>query len=226
MSSRFISNARPEKARSVFINCPFDQDYQPLLRGICFAILACGYVPRCALDFSDSGALRFPEIVKIITQCARSIHDISRVDLDQHTKLPRFNMPLELGADLGLRLAGGSWQRERKTLVLDAEKHRYDKTLSDISGMDIEGHSNQVPQAIKHVRDWLNANRGDAPILPGAGSINADHTAYLKLAPSIIDASRLDPHDDLPHGDYLYVVEQALPLIERARGASVAVTPP
>jgi hypothetical protein len=30
---------------------------------------------------------------------------------------------------------------------------------------------------------------------------------------------RLDPHDDLPHRDHLYVVEQALPLIEAARSA-------
>ena len=211
------TSSRPARARSVFINCPFDDEYQPLLRGICFTILACGYVPRCALDFSDSGTVRFQEIVKIITECSLSIHDISRVQLDETSQLPRFNMPLELGADLGLRLAGPALQRERKSLVLDAEKHRYDMTLSDISGMDIESHGNDVGRVIKHVRDWLNANRMDSPVLPGSTAIAADYGTYLGIAPSIIRALRLDPHETLPHRDYLHVVEQALPQIERAR---------
>jgi len=212
--------AKPPRARSVFINCPFDTDYQPLLRAMCFTMLACGYAPRCALDFSDSGVVRFQEIVRIITECDLSVHDISRVELDRRSGLPRFNMPLELGADLGLRLAGPARQRARKTLVLDAEKHRYDKTLSDISGMDIEAHANDVAKMIKHIRDWLNANRGDQSILPGAESIAADHAAYLTIAPNIIGGLRLDPHDVLPHPDFLHVVEQALPQLERARAVS------
>ncbi|MDB5430750.1 MAG: hypothetical protein JWP35_1866 [Caulobacter sp.] len=219
MPTRSPSASRPPRGNSVFINCPFDADYQPLLRAICFTIMACGYVPRCALDFSDSGLVRFQEIVGLITECALSIHDISRVELDKTSSLPRFNMPLELGADLALRIAGSPTQRARKTLVLDAEKHRYDLTLSDISGMDIEAHANSVGKVIKHVRDWLNANRGDRPILPGAAAIAEDYAAYLKIASGIIRALRLDPHDDLPHRDYLDVVRQALPQIERARSA-------
>jgi hypothetical protein len=186
---------------------------------MCFTILACGYAPRCALDFSDSGAIRFQEIVALITACGLSIHDVSRVQLDKTSKLPRFNMPLELGADLALRLAGPAAQRGRKTLVLDAQKHRYDLMLSDISGMDIEAHGDDLNQVIRHVRDWLNVLRGARPSLPGATAIAEDHAAYLRIAPDIIKALRLDPHDELPHRDYLDVVEQALPLIEKARTA-------
>jgi len=214
---------KPTRARSVFINCPFDPVYKPLLRAVCFAVLACGHVPRCALDYSDSGVVRFTEIVKMIAECDFSIHDISRVELDNDSQLPRFNMPLELGADLGLRLQGPVRQRRRKTLILDAEAHRYDKMLSDISGMDIEAHGDDPRRAIRHVRDWLNANREPgAPLLPGAASINDDHNAYLKIAPGIVTGLRLDPHDDLPHGDYLHVVETALPMIEAARTAGRA----
>lgn len=191
------------------------------MRAACFAILACGYALRCALDYSDSGALRFTEIVKMIAECDLSIHDISRVELDQDSRLPRFNMPLELGADLGLRLEGPVRQRRRRTLILDAVAHRYDQTLSDISGMDIEAHGNDTRQTIRHVRDWLNANRPPgSTILPGAAAINDDHEAYLKIAPDIVEGLRLDPHDDLPHGDYLHVVEIALPRIEAARAAT------
>lgn len=211
---------KPARARSVFINCPFDADYKPLLRAACFAILACGYAPRCALDYSDSGAVRFTEIVKMIAECDLSIHDISRVELDSGSQLPRFNMPLELGADLGLRLEGPARQRRRKTLILDAEPHRYDRTLSDISGMDIEAHANSAREVVRHVRDWLNANREPgASVLPGAAAINEDYNTYLKLAPDIIAELRLDPHDELPHPDYLHVVETALPMIDAARGA-------
>jgi hypothetical protein len=64
---------------------------------MCFTILLCGYVPRCALDFSDSGRSRFENILDLIVECGLSVHDISRVELDAASKLPRFNMPLELG---------------------------------------------------------------------------------------------------------------------------------
>ena len=212
---------KPPRTRSVFINCPFDPDYQPLMRAACFAILACGYAPRCALDYNDSGVVRFTEIVKMIAECDLSIHDISRVELDKDSHLPRFNMPLELGADLGLRLEGPARQRRRKTLILDAEAHRYDKTLSDISGMDIEAHGNDAEQIIRRVRDWLNANREvDSQILPGASAICDDYEAYLEIAPDIVAGLRLDPHDDLPHGDYLHVVQIALPRIEAARAGA------
>jgi len=59
--------------------------------------MSCGYKPICALDFSDSGLVRFTEIIGMIAACGLSIHDISRVELDRHSGLPRFNMPLELG---------------------------------------------------------------------------------------------------------------------------------
>jgi hypothetical protein len=36
----------------------------------------------------------------IISGCKYSIHDLSRTELDKTTRLPRFNMPLELGLDL------------------------------------------------------------------------------------------------------------------------------
>ncbi len=104
--------------------------------------------------------------------------------------------------------------------VLDAEPRRYDKTPSDISGMDVEIHGNDSKQVIRHVRDRLNANWdvswGQQPA--GAGAICEDYEAYLKIAPDIVKGLRLDPHDDLPHRDYLKVVEIALSRIAAARG--------
>jgi hypothetical protein len=213
------ANSLP-RGRSVFINCPFDSDYQPLFRAMCFSIAACGFAPRCALDESDSAVVRFDKILDLISACEFSIHDVSRVELDSRSGLPRFNMPLELGADLGLRLKGPAIQRKRRILVLDAEADRYDQTLSDISGMDIEAHGNEADRLIKAVRNWLNTNRGGSDPLPGASAIVADYAVFhTLLVPDIIARLRLDDFDAIPHADYMYLVRDALPKIEKLRSA-------
>jgi len=94
---------------NVFINCPFDAGYRPLLNAIVFAIQDCGLFARCAMEVQDSGEVRITKIKRIIRQCRHGIHDISRVELDAATGLPRFNMPLELGnvhRRAGVRHAG------------------------------------------------------------------------------------------------------------------------
>ena len=184
---------------------------------MCFAVAACGHAPRCALDETDSAAIRFNRILDLITEADFSIHDLSRVELDSSSGLPRFNMPLELGADLALRLRGPARHRRRRVLVLDATPHRYDQTLSDISGMDVEAHGNEPDRVIGAVRDWLNSGRGTAPPLPGTVAIVADYAALQIVAAGIIARARLDPFEMLSHPDFLYVVEAALPMIEAAR---------
>ena len=48
--------------RSVFINCPFDDDYAPILRAIIFAVVDCGFAPRCALEALDASQIRIQKI--------------------------------------------------------------------------------------------------------------------------------------------------------------------
>lgn len=47
---------------SVFVNCPFDKDYIPLLRPLLFTILYLGLTPRIALERNDSGESRLDTI--------------------------------------------------------------------------------------------------------------------------------------------------------------------
>ena len=217
-----MPKTKPDRERSVFINCPFDDAYRPLLRAACFTLLACGYRPRCALDESDSGRVRFEAILDMISECGLSIHDISRVEIDPVSQLPRFNMPLELGADLALKMRGSKSHRTRRLLVLDAAPHRYDKTLSDISGMDIVVHRNRPDAMIKEVRDWLNTNhRADTP-LPGATALIADYEIFQSVAPEITAEFRMDGLDDLAHVDFLYVVEKTLEAMDAGRLQSAA----
>jgi hypothetical protein len=46
---------------SVFINCPFDREFEPQFRALVFAVLACGYKVRCAREVDDGAEVRLNE---------------------------------------------------------------------------------------------------------------------------------------------------------------------
>ncbi len=139
----------------VFINCPFDSEYQPIFQAILFTLLACGMRPRCALEEDNGAEVRLLKITKIIEECDFGIHDISRTESDQVSGLPRFNMPFELGLFLGVK---HGQQQKARTLILDRERYRYQTFLSDIAGQDIRSHDNQPQKVVAAVRNWLATN--------------------------------------------------------------------
>ena len=118
--------ARPDRyRRSVFINCPFDKQYWPLFEALVFTIIACEFRPRCALEELDSGTVRLEKVVRIIRSCRLAVHDLSRVELSGPHALPRFNMPFELGLDVGCRKFGRGQFGQKRILILDSKRHRY-----------------------------------------------------------------------------------------------------
>jgi hypothetical protein len=121
-------------ASNVFINCPFDSAYRPLFEAILFAAYECGFYPRSALEVDDSSEVRITKLVGIIRESRLAVHDISRTQLDRDTRLPRFNMPLELGMYLGAKYFGSGDQRRKAAIVLDTDRYRYQKFISDIAG--------------------------------------------------------------------------------------------
>jgi hypothetical protein len=121
-------------------------------------------VNLCALEASDSGEVRIGKILAIIAKCKFGIHDISRTELSKNTKLPRFNVPLELGLFLGAKTFGRRGPRAKVCLIFDREKYRYQKFCSDIGGQDVEAHDGKPQMAIKAVRDWLQTNRRGSPV--------------------------------------------------------------
>ncbi len=147
----------PDYERSVFVNCPLDEDYRHLFEAVVFAVYDCGYIARCALEVDDASQVRIDKITKIIGSCGFGIHDISRTDADSVTGLPRFNMPLELGLFLGAKRFGGAQQKLKICLILDVERYRYQKFISDIAGQDIAAHSGDNRTVIRIVRDWLSS---------------------------------------------------------------------
>ncbi len=140
----------PAFSDSVFLNCPFDPEYQPLFEALVFAVVDCGFVPRCAMESPDAGIARIDRICGLIAGCRFSVHDLSRVELSGD--LPRFNMPFELGLDLGCRRFGSPSAGRKKCLVLDRVQYRYRRSLSDIAGQDICAHENLPDRLIATVR--------------------------------------------------------------------------
>jgi hypothetical protein len=145
---------KPTYNNSVFINCPFDDDYRPLFRALVFAIEACGFAPRCALEVDDSGETRAEKLVRLIRASRYGIHDISRTELNPEG-LPRFNMPYEFGLFVGLKHSQEERQARKVVLVLDRDRYRYQRFLSDIAGQDIQSHDGRPEVLIPRVRNWL-----------------------------------------------------------------------
>jgi hypothetical protein len=140
---------------SVFLNCPYDEEYKPSLLALTFTVLECGLEPRIASDEDDSGVVRVDKIRDLIRSCRFSIHDISRMDPLRSGDLPRFNMPFELGLDLGCRFYGDGHLASKRCLILERERDRYRRALSDIAGNDIRAHDGQPEKLVSEVRKWI-----------------------------------------------------------------------
>ena len=126
--------------------------------------------PAAPLRSYDSGQVRIDRIAKIIAECRLGTHDISRTELDSAHKLPRFNMPLELGMFLGAQRFGSGRQKRKNSLILDIERYRYQKFISDIAGQDISAHDATTATLIGRIRDWLRPASGGRAI-PGGAAI-------------------------------------------------------
>jgi hypothetical protein len=142
--------------KCVFINCPFDNIYLPLLRPLLFTVSYLGFKPRIALESLDSGQIRLSKIISLIQESKYAIHDLSRLKSQGRGEYFRLNMPFELGVDVGCRLFGSGRHSEKKCLVLEAEHYRYQAAISDLSRSDIAVHANQPIEVTAQVRNWLN----------------------------------------------------------------------
>lgn len=141
--------------KNVFVNCPFDPQYLPLLRSLLFTIIYLRLKPRIALEAMDAGQARLDKIVGLIADSKFGIHDLSRVEAANAGELFRLNMPFELGIDFGCRLYGRGPQKGKRFLILEAEPHRYRAALSDLSVSDIESHVNEPYRVVGIVRNGL-----------------------------------------------------------------------
>ena len=199
---------------SVFINCPFDDAYHALFQAIVFAVHDCGYIARCSREFDDASEVRIEKIGKIIGACKFGIHDICRTEPDGATGLPRFNMPLELGLFLGAKRFGRGEQKRKTCLILDVERYRFQKFISDIGGQDIHAHGAEPEKAIKVVRDWLSDDMPSSIRIPGGSLIVSRYALFRNELPAMCRKLHLNV-DELTFNNYVVQVEEWLKLNEK-----------
>ena len=106
---------------NVFINCPFDIEYTPLLRPLVFTTIYIDLTPHLSQTISSSN-IRINQIKTHIKSCKYGIHDLSRSKAMSKDELPRFNMPYELGLDVGASEYGGTRLKTKKILILETER--------------------------------------------------------------------------------------------------------
>lgn len=161
---------------SVFINCPFDDEYEPILQALLFCAVFAGLSPRLAKERSDSGESRLEKIVDLIRSSRLSVHDLSRCQAGQAGEHYRLNMPFELGIDYACRLFAGGVFQSKIILILEEKPYRYQAVLSDIAGRDIKHHSGNFEDAVEQLRDWLVLDAGIK--LPAARKILAAYDDF------------------------------------------------
>ncbi|MFN0301098.1 MAG: hypothetical protein ACKVQU_12195, partial [Burkholderiales bacterium] len=172
---------RVSPGRRVFINCPFDNDYLPLLRAIAFAVIDCGFAPQLAVQ-EAYGRLRLEKINALMHDSRLTIHDVSRLPA-RVGKLPRFNMPFECGLFVGLMHSGAPKHRDKQFLVLDEAAHQYQRSMSDVSGLDPKIHGRDPRKAVDAVRHFLGSELRAQTIgrerAPGGEKIWRRYQAFL-----------------------------------------------
>jgi hypothetical protein len=144
----------PSFSKCVFINCPLDKSYEPILQALLFCLIYLGFSPRIATERIDSGEIRLHKIRRLIEGSRYSIHDLSRSKASKKGEHYRLNMPFELGIDYACRLYMKG-RSGKKVLVLEEKRYQYQKALSDLAGCDLRTHSGRFEIAIRHVRNWL-----------------------------------------------------------------------
>ena len=169
-------NDAPHFERSVFVNCPFDDSFAPMLQAIAFCITDLGFYPRIAPENANNAANRLDRIIEQISGSKFGIHDLSRCKSNAAGEYARLNMPFELGLDHACARFGGGPMNGKSILILEETRYDYQKVLSDISGWDIHDHGGDYVKLVRIVRDWLVRQAGADPL--GASKIQGDYATF------------------------------------------------
>lgn len=155
---------RSPDPNSVFINVPFDRDYERLFIALIAAITAVGRRPRSILELDGfmHRAGRLGKLVKLIEDSAVSIHDLSRVECTRtaHGMVPRFNMPFELGLACSRKFHGN-----HQFFIFEKRPRRLVASTSDLTGYEPRIHHGRVKGVLDGVLDMLGATGRRGPAL-------------------------------------------------------------
>ena len=194
---------------NVFINCPFDEQYIPMLRALVFSTLYLDLNPFLSQNLSSSN-IRINQIKQHIRSCKFGIHDLSRCRSLGNGESPRFNMPYELGLDVGASEYGGKLLRSKKILILETENYHYQRVISDIAGQDISNHSDDPKILVKKVRNWISANRENS--VDPSGQIWIAFNQFTEdLQTTLLDKYSEEEIAEMPIGEYIKFAKDWIP---------------
>lgn len=68
---------------AIFVNCPFDNEYLPLLRALLFVSRFYGLEVKIASTNLDSKSNRLARIIALMKESKYSVHDLSKMKSDK-----------------------------------------------------------------------------------------------------------------------------------------------
>ena len=156
-----VGALRFNPSTSVFLNCPYDPEYQRLFDSAVLAVVCSGFTPRSALESGTIAEPRMARITRAIFESKYSIHDLSRCKGEGDANLARFNMPLELGIAMARRYLSRRAADKHDWLVLVPRGHEYARYISDLAGFDPVPHDSSERGLVLAIMTWL-ATRVDS----------------------------------------------------------------
>lgn len=189
---------------SVFVNCPYDEDYRErLLHPLLFTLLWGGLTPRIASERSDSGEQRMAKVCELIEAADYTIHDLSRARARKVGEAQRMNMPFELGVVYGYRRFAGGAATDQRSIVMVEKPDDAAEAISDFGGMDAKSHGGRPQTLIRVVRNWILDTAGVEGISPAASIWDQ----FQLFNESFYEARSFEGYDD----DDIY----DMPVVER-----------
>ena len=178
----------PAVKGTVFLNIPYDRPFSPLFLAYIAGIRAFGLLPRATLEIPGS-TRRLDRIIALIKSCRYSVHDLSRVELDQTPPpTPRFNMPFELG--LAVALDASLPQKRHTWFVFETAPWRIQKSLSDLNGTDAYVHGGTVVGVFRELAKAFVRIKTQ----PTVGQMQSVYERIVDVLPKLLaDAGSEDP---------------------------------
>jgi hypothetical protein len=142
---------------AVFLNLPFERNYEPIFVGFVVGLVTLGLVPRSVIELDEDGDGRMGRLFRLMQQCGASIHDLSYRGPEY-----RYNMPFELGVAYAIT----RYETGRTLLICEAAKRDLLKTLSDLRGFDPKTHGMDGKKALALIYDnFLSPSLSDPEAL-------------------------------------------------------------
>jgi len=150
--------ARARSIETVFLNIPYDLEFQDLFLGYVVGLIQLGLRPirTLAIPYHDP----LDAIINLIDSSNYSIHDLSRTESTEG--IPRFNMPLELGLALHRR---HETRGKHQVYIFESKPYRTQQSTSDVNGIDPYIHHGKPGEIMTQLRNIFR-QQGDTTTVP------------------------------------------------------------